>query len=150
MPNPYLVNVLPFGPEVMSRLLDKLPAEALDKKPDPNRFSIREVIAHMADWEPILLVRLKQAVEQPGSTLIAYDEAEMAVKGGYSTSDPKEQIRLLIERRKATVEFLKTLSDEDWDKSVLHPERGTLTAREQAFTIIGHDMYHIEQMTAVE
>ena len=33
-----------------------------DRKPDPERFTIREVVAHMADWEGVWLERARRVV----------------------------------------------------------------------------------------
>lgn len=148
MPNPYLVPVLPFTPEILERLFKALPAEALDEA-EPGRFSPREVIAHMADWEPILLARLHQTVDQPGSTLEIWDEGQMALDHNYAGSDPGEQLRLFADRRKDTVGYLKNLAADDWQKRVTHPERGELSVYDQATMILGHDIYHIEQVSAL-
>lgn len=144
--NPYLLPVLKLGPTVIERLIRQIDPSKLDQPSHPGRFSPREIVAHLADWEPILQQRIRQTVESPGSMLQVFDEGEMAVAHNYGASDIEDQLRVFAEARKANVAYLETLSEDDWKKSSLHPERGELTAREQAFTEIGHDMYHVEQL----
>jgi uncharacterized damage-inducible protein DinB len=147
--NPYLFPALEYGPAIFDRLISHLDQSKFDEPTSPGRFSPREVVAHLADWEPILLARLHQTLSQPGSTQAVFNEGEMAIAHNYKASDIREQLQLFADRRKTTLTLLKSLAEEDWEKSALHPERGVLTIREQAFTLVGHDVYHIDQITAV-
>ena len=49
--------------------------------------------------------------------------------------------------REPIVHFLHTLTDEDWDKILVHSERGPMTVLQYATSIVGHDVYHIEHFT---
>jgi hypothetical protein len=146
--NQYLFSGLEHGPIVIGRLMEKLHSQ-LDKPTGPDRFTPREVVAHLADWEPILLGRIRQCVEQPGSTLIAYDEGEMALEHDYAHSDPAAMAESYKAGRAKTVAYLRALPAEDWHKATVHPERGEMKVYEWAAALIGHDMYHIEQLSSV-
>lgn len=146
--NPYLFSGLENGPLVLERLVGKLDGAQLDKPSSPDRFSPREVVAHMADWEPILLARIHQAVERPDSLVEVYDEGEMAVAHDYAHSDIGVQMGKFKDARKATIEYLKGLDGAAWDKSVKHPERGVMTVHDMASMFLGHDIYHIEQLSS--
>jgi hypothetical protein len=145
----YVMSALEFGPIVMERVIGQLDPTVLDQPTSSDRFTPREVIAHLADWEPILHGRIKQTVDRPGSTLVAYDEGERAVQQNYAAADPAESAKSFIKHRAETVAYLKTLDKADWDKASVHPERGSITVREWASALVGHDMYHIEQLTSV-
>src|SRR5690349_15172521 len=99
--------VLEFGPEVCARLLAQIPAARRDEALEPDRFTPREVIAHLADWEPIMLGRMQTALNSPGATIEAYDEGQMAIDNGYARLDPEEQSRLFISRRAETAAWLR-------------------------------------------
>lgn len=146
--NPYLLPVVDFGPKVIARTFAQIPAVSWDIPTAPGRFTPREVIAHLADWEPILLARMQTALERSGTTIEAYDEGLMAEENGYRHLDPQEQIRLFIERRATTTTWLRDLPAGAFSRSVLHPERGVMTIEDQANMLLGHDLYHIEQLTA--
>ena len=149
MMNPYLIPVLQFGPRILKRLVSQLEPSEVDQPTGTGRFTPREIIAHLADWEPIMLARIEQAVQHPGSTVEPFDEGELAIAHNYAQSDIQQQLELFASSRGATETFLKSLKSDDWSKTITHPERGRLTVMEQAFTLIGHDMYHIEQLTAL-
>ncbi|HEY3783221.1 MAG TPA: DinB family protein [Fimbriimonadaceae bacterium] len=145
--NSYLVSSLNLAPAIYERLLAKIPPAKLDEATAEGRFSPREVIAHLADWEPIFLARLHQTLQKPGSTLEIWDENEMAVAHEYSMTEIPEQFARFREARAATFEFVRGLSTLDWDSSAVHPERGNLTVRDQIGMLLGHDVYHIDQLS---
>ncbi len=122
---------------------------AFDARPDPNRFSMREVIAHLADWEPIMLERIKTGVTNPGGGIKAYDEGQMAIDHKYSESNPLERVGAWRQMRAATIEYVKGLSQADFDKKVVHPERGEMSVADIAHMLVSHDVYHLEQLATM-
>ena len=146
MANPYLLLGLQLAPLTYQRLLGLVPQERWDERTDPNRFSLREAIAHVNDWEPILLSRMQTAIVSPGATIMAYDEGTRAIEQNYAATDPIEQAEMLRERREITVRFLRNEGEGRWDNLVVHPERGPITLSDQANMILGHDHYHLEHL----
>lgn len=92
--------------------------------------------------------RVRAAVESPGSTIQAYDEEQMALDHAYTKSDVVEQAQHFIDERKKTTLYVSSLSPEELARSVIHPERGPQSAEDLAGTLLGHDMYHVEQLSA--
>lgn len=145
--NPYLLPSIEFAPRIIRRLLDQLPQDRLDEAVQPDRFTAREVVAHLADWEPIMRDRIRTAVTTPGVEIAAYDEGQMAIDHGYAETDPRDQVEIFIRERHQTAEMLRGLGPDDWSKSVHHPERGRVSAEDLANLLLGHDLYHIEQLS---
>ena len=146
--SPYLFTGLELASVAFSRIFRAIPPDRLDEAAVPGRFTPREVIAHLAEWEPIMRERVRTAVERPGSTVEAFDEGQMAVAACYHESDPVEKLRILTQERSRTIEYLRSLSRDDLLGAAFHPERGEQTAEDFANTFLGHDLYHIEQLTA--
>ena len=144
--NPYLLSVMEFGPKVVAGVFSRIPAALWDTPIAVDRFTPREVIAHLADWEPIVLERMKTAFTAPGSTVQPWDEGLMAVTNGYRKLDPLEQLQLFTQRRADTANWLRSVPVALWSQAVLHPERGRLSIEDQANHVLGHDLYHIEQL----
>lgn len=145
--NCYLLPTIEFGPRVIRRLLRQLPRERMDHALHPDRFTPREVAAHLADWEPVMRERIRTAVTTPGAEILAYDEGQMALDHRYSELDPWEQVELFGRERHTTAELLRGLKPEDWANRVYHPERGPQSVEDLANLLLGHDLYHIEQLT---
>lgn len=145
--HPYFFPGLELGPKALAALVAKVPLDRLDLPTAPERFTTREVVAHLADWEPILRDRIRAAVETPGSTIQAYDEGELAAQRGYATWEIEPTLALYQAERAKTIEFLRTLTSVEFDCAVNHPERGRLTAYDLANMLLGHEIYHLEQIT---
>ena len=144
--NFYLIPGLEKGPIVLARIAGMVPESRWDIPTGPDRFTLREVAAHMADWEPIMRGRIEQAAAEPGSMIQAYDEGQMAIDGAYSTRNPIDQLQQFAHQRSITVALVKALEPGCLKNIVVHPERGEVSAEDLANFLIGHDMYHIEQL----
>ncbi len=119
----------------------------LDTAKLPGRFSPREVIAHLADWEPILRARIRSAMDQPGCTISAYDEGERALTLGYANWSVEKSIEMFKSERFETVDLVVSCSPALYRNFVIHPERGEQSLIDLANIMVGHDMYHIEQLS---
>ena len=93
-----------------------------------------------------MLTRIRTGVDSPGATINAYDEGEMAIEHNYAASDPQERLRAWKADRAKTIEYLKTLGDDDFAKPVIHPERGRMLVGDVAHMLVSHDVYHLEQL----
>ncbi len=145
MNNRYLIPALELVPKSYENLLRLMPEDKLDIVSAEGRFTAREVVAHMADVEEMLLSRLKVAVETPGHAVSFFDEDQRAIDLDYAHSDVWEQLELFKKRRAETVEYVKNI--QDWSGWNLHPEQGKMTAEDVISTGVGHDHYHIEHLT---
>lgn len=144
----YLMPALDLSPRALARVFAQIPTDRWDEALEPDRFTPREVLAHLADWEPIMLSRMQTAYADPGASIEAFDEGQMAEDNGYRASSPDEQMRLFAAHRAETIEWLRALPREAWSLHFLHPERGLQTIEDQANLLVGHDVYHLEQLSA--
>jgi len=134
------------GPEIFKWILDRADKSLYKTKTDAERFAFAEIFAHMADWEPISMGRMQSCVEAPGSTVQVWDEIQRAIDLKYLETDPAEQLELWTRLRADTIQFLSENADGNWEKSVLHPERGIVSLADVANMEVAHDTYHIRQL----
>lgn len=142
----YLFTALEAAPGLFDHLLRGLTDAEADRRPDPDRFTIREVMAHLADWEPVFLERLTRMRAEDHPTLPGYDEGQWAIDHGYSQTDWREQARLFADRRRDLAAFLRACAPQDWARTADRPEIGILTIEAQALLIPLHDTYHLRQL----
>jgi len=145
--NAYLFPGLEFSPRIVERLVQQIPAGRYDEKTNPERFTLREAIAHLADWEPILRGRIEKAITEPDSAVQGLDEGVLAIEKNYASWNVKEQLDVFAAERAKTIAYLKTISVADWDKAITHNEKGRQTVADQANQLLGHDLYHIDHLT---
>ena len=148
MVNSYVLLGLEASPSVFSRLLDAVPHDKWDIRVDPDRFSVREVFAHIADWESVLQARLKGTYEQDNFVLPNHDPTEWAIEHGYAKSNPLESVETFRRTRAETVTLIRSMPNEAFKRVGIHPVRGHMTIADQISAMLGHDMYHVEQVSA--
>ena len=147
MNNPYLLGELVKAPTVIERIVLAIPSTMWDQRTDPDRFSIREAVCHLADWEPIHLSRMIVAVTSPGSDVVAYDEGELAIKNGYASRDVRQELARFRDGRAQIMEWVGSQSKDTWGNIVVHPEKGAMTLYDQLNLLLAHDAYHVEHLT---
>lgn len=138
---------LGLTPDALTRIVDCVKPERYDDRLDPERFSLREAIAHLADFEKTILDRMGIACETPGALVENFDEEARAKEKAYATRDVHHELEVFGNRRRETVMFLETLPTNDFKKTFVHPQRGEMSIKEFAGLVLGHDIYHIEQAT---
>ena len=73
MPSNYYLQI-ENTPSTLMRLVDAIRPDHYDTKLEDDRFSLKEVVAHMADLEQTWLDRITTAVEYPGKPVENFDE----------------------------------------------------------------------------
>lgn len=141
----YLVPGLRATPVVLARLLADLTPAQTDARPDPERFTVREVVAHLADWEAVCHARLQRTLQEDSPELPNWDEDEAAVVGRYDQSDIAERLAVFTERRAATVALLEACAPEDWRRTSRR-DGSPSDLLGMAAIHLGHDGYHLEQI----
>jgi len=144
-----LLVALEGTPDVLNGLLGSLDAHdpAWDFQPDPERFTLREIIAHLADYEPVWLDRFEHTRKADGIRIERLDPSKLAVDNDYPHSDPIANLSLFRQRRAIIVDLIKTFKEEDWDKVAILPQpAGPLSLGLQSMYLSVHDAYHTGQV----
>lgn len=144
--NKYLFVGAECSAKSIAKIYDFIPEARLNEHSPADRFSPREVAAHMADWEPILLTRLKGGAENEGFVITVYDESERAISEGYAQADVKKSLEQFVSSRATTINYCKTLTPEQLSRTMTHPELGPITVTELICMLCQHDVYHIEHL----
>ena len=144
--NPYLLPSIEKTPDIIEAIVRLVPESRWDEKVDPDRFSLREAIAHLAEWEEIDRERVRTAAEAPGATIQGFDEGELAIKGRYHETDPMEKIRFLKAERAKTCRYFETIDKSRYGNEAVHTERGAQSVYDLMGLILAHDVYHIEHL----
>jgi len=142
----YLATALAGTPAVVARLLRGAGPDDYDRRPDPERFTLREVIAHLADWEGVWWERLEAVRTRHRPVLPGYDEGQWAIDHDYAHADVERQLACFAERRRRLVALLESLGPQDWERVGLHTEVGEITLEGLAVLVLGHDGYHTRQI----
>lgn len=142
----YLLHGLDAAPLTLAALLHAATDAKLDARPDPDRFTLREAVAHLADWEGVWKERMEAIVREDEPFLPSFDEGLWAVDHDYAHSDAQEQLQKFTEGRARLTAFLRPLPGEAWTRRGVRDEVGAVSLFEMVAMILGHDGYHARQI----
>jgi hypothetical protein len=141
--------MLADAPRMIAGLIAGASELALRLRPLPRKWSVTEIITHVAEDELVTSWRYRQMIENSGCALAAFDQERWARLGDYATWNPWVALQMFRLLREANVRMLKRLTSEEWERSGIHAERGRITVRDLAQHIAGHDINHIEQIRSI-
>jgi uncharacterized damage-inducible protein DinB len=136
-------------PALLADLIADASPEKLSRRPARDKWSIGEILAHLADDEIATAWRYRQMVEHNGIALAGFDQELWARLGNNASRAPQESLDLFRLLRSANLQFLRQLSDQEWESFGIHAERGRITVRELAAHMAGHDANHLEQIRKI-
>jgi hypothetical protein len=133
------------GYEAVAEALLKIKAEELDARPAPNKWSVREIVHHLADSEMIAAARLRYLLGQDRPTIHGYDQDEFARRLYY---DRPHEVSLELFRlvRESTAEILDRLTPAEWIREGTHTEAGPYGVDAWLKTYSGHAHKHATQI----
>ena len=145
-PRSYLLGALAAAPDVFEFSLRDLTTDESDFRPDAERFTIREVVAHLADWDAIFLERLRRTRAENEPLLLEIDEGELAIQHDYARAETAEKLRIFRATRAQMCEFAGDVAADEWQRVCQHPRAGRLTLEALAMLVVMHDVYHLRQI----
>jgi uncharacterized damage-inducible protein DinB len=136
-------------PELLAELVAEKSADQLTTRPSADKWSVGEILAHLAEDEIATAWRYRQMVEHSGIDLAGFDQDLWARLGGYRSRAPRESLELFRLLRMTNLQFLEKLAPEQWNSYGIHAERGRITVRDLAAHMAGHDANHMEQIRKI-
>jgi hypothetical protein len=123
--------------------------EEEDFVPAPGKWSIRQIIAHLADTEIVLAHRFRQVIAEDNPTLIATNQEAWANNLDYARRKPKQSLETMRRTRAENHDLLKALPESTYQRAGNHTERGRTTLRQLLEDYSGHTESHARQIGEV-
>jgi tRNA-binding EMAP/Myf-like protein len=114
--------------------------------PDPSRWNIAAIVAHLADSEIVAGYRLRMILANPGTSIQAFDQNQWAFAFSYHTLDAFSCLTLFHAVRTSTLRLLDGLDETRLEHYGMHAERGRETVRHLIRLYAGHDLNHLQQI----
>jgi hypothetical protein len=137
------------APETLAALTAGLSADELARRPSPDKWSIQEIAAHLADDELVGAYRIRMILSSPGTAIQAFDQDIWARTGRYGSIDTKASVEMFRTLRHANLALLGALTPPEWNLYGIHAERGAESIRDIAMYYAGHDLNHFKQIEAI-
>jgi uncharacterized damage-inducible protein DinB len=148
----YSLTTLAGAPDVLERLLTGIVDgdSVWDRRPDPARFTLREIVAHLADYNDVFLDRITRIRDEDGPSLTYYPPDETARRTGSFEAAPLDSMARFRAGRTQMVPVLQALEPGQWKRAGTlpgHPRvTGEVSIEDWIILIMGHDGYHMYQI----
>jgi DinB superfamily len=133
-------------PILLETMLRDLPQALLLWKPAPERWSIAEVLGHLADIEGVYADRTRRIVTEDTPTLERYDATGTVVTGDYARGSAAEILAYFTKTRRATVILLRSIPADSGERDAIHSELGNITLHQMLSEWASHDLGHLRQI----
>ncbi|KQL33277.1 DinB family protein [Psychrobacillus sp. FJAT-21963] len=107
----------------------------------PEKWSIKEVIGHMADTERIMAYRLLSFARGETNSLPGFSEMEYVQHAFFDKQSIDDLIENLIVVRQSTIQLVKSLSNEALQRRGI-ANNHEITVRALIVIITGHELHH--------
>lgn len=146
---PALLERYRRGAELLAVVLTGVFGEEEDFVPAPGKWSVRQIVAHLADAEMVGAHRFRQVIAEDNPTLIAYDQDKWTANLDYARRKPKTSLETFRRIRAENHELLKGLQEESFDRAGNHTENGRMTLRQLLEGYAGHAESHARQLQEI-
>ena len=141
------LTIIDATPSKLADAVKGLPDAALDYKPAPGKWNVRQIVAHLADTEAVMSTRFHWAAAEPGKTITGFDQERWADTGKYDRVPLELSLATFTAIRRWTLDFLRRLSSQEREAAFIqHEERGKESLQRLLVMIAGHDLNHLKQI----
>jgi uncharacterized damage-inducible protein DinB len=145
-----LIDEYARGYEMLRRAIEGLSEEELRFKPAPGKWSIHEILVHLADAEVVGVHRLKKVLAEEEPLLTSYDQDAWASSLHYDQVDREQYLQLFKWLRDSMQPVLANLSPEQSERVGVHDEAGRLTFKQLLERYVNHVRDHLGQIERVK
>ena len=140
------LDLLVSSPRKISALVKGATKRQMGKRPAPGKWSVTEILAHLADVEIVQGFRVRLILASNGAPIQGFDQDVWAGEFDYAKQDPAASLKAYLTNRERNVKLMKTLTREQWGRYGIHSERGKETVSRVAELMAGHDINHLRQI----
>lgn len=123
--------------------------EEIDFAPAPEKWSIRQIMAHLADVEMVAAYWFRQVIAEDNPRLNDFDQDAWAKNLDYARRQPKQSLESFRRLRSENYELLKAVPESAFERLGMHSKRGPVSLRELVNSRADHVENHVRQVQAI-
>jgi len=131
------------GLESTIKFFSAIPSEKLEYRYEEGKWTIKEVLQHLIDTERIFMYRCFRIARRDTTSLAGFNQEIYIEPSGANNKSREQLLNEYLTGREQSMVILNSLSDEDL-AFIGDANQGAMSARAAAFTIIGHDIWHMD------
>jgi hypothetical protein len=137
------------APDLLRRLVRGLTEKQLATRPAPGKWSIKEIVAHLADSEVVLGSRYRFIAAMDRPPLPGYDQDAFVANLGVGKAATGDLLDDFAMARAVNIGLLERLDASAWGRVGLHAERGEESLGRMVTMYAGHDRIHLSQVETI-
>ncbi|HEX4278471.1 MAG TPA: DinB family protein [Bryobacteraceae bacterium] len=141
------LEVIRATPVLLENLTRAAGPQKVNLSPAPGKWSVRDIIAHLADCEVVFAFRLRQTLAENHPVVQPFDQDRWAAP--YPHYDARTALAAFSALRQWNLALIAGLTPQDFNRTMNHPERGDMTFRTVVETMGGHDRNHLSRVEAI-
>jgi len=141
------ITVLSATPDRLAAIKETLKPADIEASPAPGKWSVKEILSHLADCELVFGFRLRQTFAQDHAVIQPFDQDDWAKN--YAAYNADVALAAFSAARAWNLALIRSAKPADLAREVTHPERGTMTFQTIVETMGGHDINHLGQLDAL-
>lgn len=142
-----MINRMEPFPAVVRAICAGIDAADAKWRPDEDRWSIVEIVAHLADEETEdFRARVERTLRDPSETWPGIDPEAWAAQRHYRDRDLTAEVDRFGAERARSIEWLRGLDAPNWDSTHRHPKLGPMRAGDIMAAWAAHDALHLRQL----
>jgi uncharacterized damage-inducible protein DinB len=143
------IAVLREMPAALRRAIEGLSSEELRRPERPGKWSVGQILQHLADSEVVWAWRMRLILAQDRPQLTGYDQDQWAERLHYDEAEPSDALEVFGVLRPANLRLLERASPDDLKRVGVHVERGEESLEHLRTLYAGHDLLHLRQIARV-
>jgi hypothetical protein len=134
------------SPKRLRRLIEGVSTKESEWQPAPGKWSIQQILAHLADGEVMIGSRLRLVAAMDRPTIVGYDQDAFVGNLNVDALSAEDWLRAFKSMRALNIALLSRLPQEAFGRIGLHTERGEESLAQMVFMYAGHDLIHEKQI----
>ena len=143
MDNTTLVESYLAGPGELREAVSGLSREQLITRPIPGKWSVLEVVCHLADTEANIAHRLKRVLSEERPQFERVQPDLMLAALAYHRRDVEEELRIFDLTRRQMGRILGASPAEAWERTGIVGDRGDRSVTQMLNGAIAHVRHHL-------
>ena len=140
------LTVYKSTPDKIARLIRGVSSAQLRRRPAPGKWSIAEILAHLAETEIVIGYRFRMIRNKNGTPIQAFDQDDWAASSNYQKMDARQSLESFRALRKLNYEWARRVPKAKLQNYGIHAERGKETIAHLFRMFAGHDLNHLKQI----
>jgi hypothetical protein len=137
------------GAELLATATTGAAGSGLDFKPAEDKWSVRQIVCHLADSEALAGIWFRQIIAEENPTLVSFDQDAWASHLDYQTRKISQALEMFRMLRAANYELLKDQAEDVFRRCGQHSLMGSVTLLAALRGFAEHAESHVKQIQSV-